>query len=77
MNYADIAAFMQLRQRQSACPCAYCQGRGMASSMCPCAACQRAASNANLARLGAVAGDVRGYANYGQRSGGCGCNGKR
>lgn len=93
MNYSDYAALMQIRQRQQACPCAYCQGRGMASSQCPCVACQRAASNANLARLGLVAGDVRGYGgrgdkivsgrgrmlsgSYGQRNGGCGCDGSR
>jgi hypothetical protein len=53
--------------------------------------CQRARSNANLAALqgyGLVGGDVRGYgqvrpqtqpvlSQYGQRAGGCGCNGSR
>jgi hypothetical protein len=58
---------------------------------CNCEMCRRATErasiNRNLAALSLIGGDVRGYAparpmarpmaNYGQRSGGCGCNGRR
>lgn len=72
------------------CPCSYCQRATGPVPGCPCEMCRRgfeaASINRNLAALmgyGLVGGDVRGYAparapaNYGQRNGGCGCNGSR
>lgn len=61
------------------CPCEMCRR-----------AVEQASINRNLGALAMIGGDVRGYgayqpwspsmrgmANYGQRAGGCGCNGKR
>jgi hypothetical protein len=71
------------------CPCAYCR-RMINGPMpgCRCEMClranERASINRNLGALAMIGGDVRGYARptmasygYGQRSGGCGCNGGR
>ena len=82
MTFSDYAALAQAQARANACRCPYCAGASGPINGCPCPMCQRARSNMNLAALsgrgyGLVAGDVRGYSSYGQRSGGCGCNGSR
>lgn len=74
------------------CPCPYCRNASGPIPGCRCEMCRRAVEqasiNRNLAALALVGGDVRGYgqvypaarpayAGYGQRSGGCGCNGSR
>lgn len=74
------------------CPCPYCRGMSGPMMGCNCEMCrramERASINRNLAALSLIGGDVRGYAqprpmarpamaNYGQRNGGCGCNGSR
>ena len=91
MTFSAYAALAQAQSRANACRCPYCVGASGPMQGCPCPMCQRARSNANLAALqgyGLVGGDVSGYgqvrpqtqpvlAQYGQRAGGCGCNGTR